>query len=122
MMVLRGEGCVIVSESANYAYWSYGHYPEEWTPVSVFKRYEPEPKGTGVEPHYHDGDEFWLFSEGEGEVWLDGKSYSITPNTAVYTPSGVVHRFQLFVESQINALVTRLDKGQRPFHLSLIHI
>ena len=41
----------------------------------------------------------------------------ITPNTAVYTPRGVVHRFQLFAESQNNALVTRLEGRQRPGHL-----
>jgi mannose-6-phosphate isomerase-like protein (cupin superfamily) len=43
--------------------------------------------------------------------------YPITPNTAVYTPRGVVHRFQLFAESQNNALVTRLEGRQRQGHL-----
>ena len=116
-MVLRGDRHVIVSESANRGYWTGGHYPDAWTPVSVFKRYDPEPKGSGVEPHYHDGDEFWLFVEGEGEVWLGDRVYPITPNTAVYTPRGVVHRFQLFAESQNNALVTRLEGRQRQGHL-----
>jgi mannose-6-phosphate isomerase-like protein (cupin superfamily) len=116
-VVLRGHRHVVVSESANRGYWTGGHYPDAWTPVSVFKRYDPEPKGSGVEPHYHDGDEFWLFVEGEGEVWLGDRVYPITPNTAVYTPRGVVHRFQLFAESQNNALVTRLEGRQRQGHL-----
>ena len=116
-MVLRGDRHVIVSESVNRGYWTGGHYPESWTPVSVFKRYDQEPKGSGVEPHYHDGDEFWLFAEGEGEVWLGDRAYPITPNTAVYTPRGVVHRFQMFTEFQNNALVTRLEGRQRQGHL-----
>lgn len=116
-MVLRGERHVIVSESVNRGYWTGGHYPEAWTPVSVFKRYDPEPQGSGVEPHYHDGDEFWLFAEGEGEVWLGDRVHPITPNTAVYTPRGVVHRFQMFTEFQNNALVTRLVGRQRQGHL-----
>ena len=116
-MVLRGDRHVIVSESVNRGYWTGGHYPESWTPVSVFKRYDPEPKGSGVEPHYHDGDEFWLFAEGEGEVWLGDRAYPITPNTAVYTPRGVVHRFQMFTEFQNNALVTRLEGRKRQGHL-----
>ena len=116
-MVLRGERHVIVSECVNRGYWTGGHYPEAWTAVSVFKRYDPEPRGSGVEPHYHDGDEFWLFAEGEGEVWLGGRAHPITPNTAVYTPRGVVHRFQMFTEFQNNALVTRLEGRQRQGHL-----
>ncbi|MDE0222474.1 MAG: cupin domain-containing protein [Spirochaetaceae bacterium] len=116
-MVLRGERHIIVSENANRGYWTGGHYPEAWTPVSVFKRYDREPRGSGVEPHYHDGDEFWLFAEGEGEVWLGDRVYPITPNTAVYTPRGVVHRFQMFTEFQNNALVTRLEVRQRQGHL-----
>ena len=116
-MVLRGDRHVIVSESVNRGYWTGGHYPEAWTPVSIFKRYAPEPRGSGVEPHFHDGDEFWLFAEGEGEVWLGDRAYPITPNTAVYTPRGVVHRFQMFTEFQNNALVTRLEGRKRQGHL-----
>ena len=44
-MVLRGERHVIVSENVNRGYWTGGHYPAAWTPVSVFKRYDPEPRG-----------------------------------------------------------------------------
>ena len=43
--------------------------------------------------------------------------HPITPNTAVYTPCGVVHRFQMFTDSQNNALVTRLEGRQRQGHL-----
>ena len=43
--------------------------------------------------------------------------YPITPNTVVYTPRGVVHRFQMFTEFQNNALVTRLEVRQREGHL-----
>ena len=50
-------------------------------------------------------------------MWLGGRVHPITPNTAVYTPRGVVHRFQLFAESQNNALVTRMEGRQRQGHL-----
>ena len=68
----------------------------------MFKRYDPEPKGSGVEPHYHDGDEFWLFAEGKARCGWAAGCTPITPNTAVYTPCGVVHRFQMFTDSQNN--------------------
>ena len=50
-------------------------------------------------------------------MWLGGRVYPITPHTAVYTPRGVVHRFQMFTEFQNNALVTRLEGRQREGHL-----
>tara|TARA_Y100000588_G_scaffold394930_1_gene518392 strand:+ start:569 stop:1135 length:567 start_codon:yes stop_codon:yes gene_type:complete len=74
---------------------------------------------TGVEPHYHDNDEFWLFTDGVGEVWLDKTCYDITPNTLVYTPMGCIHRFQMFSSYENNAIVTRLEREQRPIHVTV---
>ena len=56
-------------------------------------------EGGRFDRHYHDCDELWLFADARGEVWLDGEVYSMTPGTAVYTPMGTVHRFQLFEET-----------------------
>ena len=28
----------------------------------------------GVEPHYHDADEVWIFAYGRGEAWIDGQA------------------------------------------------
>ena len=70
-----------------------------------------------MEPHYHDNDEFWLFTAGRGEVWLDGQRFEITPNTVVYTPMGVVHQFQMFTDYENNAIVTRLERQKRPTHV-----
>ena len=59
----------------------------------------------------------WLFTAGHGEVWLDDQRFEITPNTLVYTPMGVVHRFQMFTGYENNAIVTRLERQKRPIHI-----
>ncbi len=100
-MILRGDRHVIVSVSVNRGYWTGGHYPEAWTPVSVFKRYDPEPKGSGVEPHYHDGDEFWLFAEanehllvlaGDVELTVDGVTVTLARGDAAFLRGGASRR------------------------------
>ena len=48
---------------------------------------------------------------------MDGQSFEITPNTAVYTPMGVVHRFQAFTDFDNLAIVTRLEGQKRGIHL-----
>ena len=49
-----------------------------------------------TEMHYHDNDEYWLFTGGETTVTLrleDGtsKESEIAPNTLIVTPRGVEH-------------------------------
>jgi mannose-6-phosphate isomerase-like protein (cupin superfamily) len=73
--------------------------------------------GHGVEPHYHDFDEFWFFTSGHGEAWLDGVKHEVTPNTMVYTPKGVVHRFQMFVEFSTVGIQCRREGLRRAGHL-----
>lgn len=115
-MKLSSEHYEILSRNANVTYWEQGVYPY-WASISCFRTFPIEPIGSGVEPHYHDADEFWLFIEGRGEVWLDDNRYDITPNTAVYTPMGVVHRFQMFTPFRNTAIVTPLEGKGRIDHL-----
>jgi len=107
---------MLISQNSNSIYWEQGVYPD-WTAFSAFRHFPNQMRGTGVEPHYHDNDEFWLFTAGRGEVWLDEQLFEITPNTIVYTPMGVVHRFQMFTDYENNAIVTRLERQKRPTHI-----
>ena len=116
-MKLRGERYEILSsKDANVDYWQQDVFPD-WAAISLFRAFPVEPAGSGAEPHYHDTDEFWLFREGRGELWLDDTRYDITPNTVVYTPMGVVHRFQMFTPFKNTAIVTPLEGKKRPDHL-----
>jgi mannose-6-phosphate isomerase-like protein (cupin superfamily) len=115
-MVLSGSRYMIRSQNANQIYWEQGVYPP-WAALSTFRSIPGQQRGAGVEPHYHDNDEIWLFLTGNGEVWLDGQSSAITPGTVVYTPMGAVHRFQMFTGFDSVAMVTPLERQKRAVHL-----
>ena len=115
-MIIENKHHMIRSGNSNNIYWEQGIYPD-WTALSAFRHFPDQRIGTGVEPHYHDNDELWLFTAGKGEVWLNDQRFEITPNTLVYTPMGVVHRFQMFTGYENNAIVTRLERQKRPTHI-----
>ena len=115
-MIIENKHYMIRSGNSNNIYWEQGIYPD-WTALSAFRHFPDQRIGTGVEPHYHDNDELWLFTAGHGEVWLNDQRFEITPNTLVYTPMGVVHRFQMFTDYENNAIVTRLERQKRPIHI-----
>ena len=115
-MIVRSTDYVVISKKSNNVYWEEDIYPG-WTAMNVFRDFPGQVRGAGVEPHYHDADEIWLFYSGRGEVWLDRKSFEITPNTAVYTPMGAVHRFQMFTDFGDATIVTRLERQRRAAHL-----
>ncbi len=115
-MIAAADRYMIRSQNANMIYWEQGVYPD-WVRFSAMRSIPGQKQGAGVEPHYHDNDELWLFLSGQGEVWLDGQSYPITPGTAIYTPMGAVHRFQMFTDFDNVAIVTPLERQQRPIHL-----
>ena len=115
-MIIENQHYMIRSGNSNNIYWEQGIYPD-WTALSAFRHFPDQQIGTGVEPHYHDNDELWLFTAGKGEVWLNDQRFEITPNTIVYTPMGVVHRFQMFTGYENNAIVTRLERQKRPTHI-----
>ena len=115
-MIHRGSHYLLFSQSSNTHYWEQDVNPD-WTQFSAIRHFPDQRIGTGVEPHYHDCDEIWLFSAGTGEVWLDDECYPITPNTLVYTPMGVVHHFQMYSNGENNAFVTRMEGRKRPIHI-----
>ena len=115
-MIIRSDRYFVVSENSNRRYWGEELYPT-WTAVNGMHCHPQQMRGTGVEPHYHDCDEIWLYASGHGEVWLDGRVCEITPNTFVYTPRGVVHRFQMFAEYENNSLLTCLEGSKRRKHI-----
>ena len=71
----------------------------------------------GPEPHYHDVEEYWLFVYGFGEVGLGAAKYEVAPNSVVFTPPGVVHRFHMWTPSRVVAAISRLKPGLRAGHL-----
>lgn len=115
-MILNGANYHIRSNNSNVHYWEQDVYPR-WTPLRVYRPISNQKQGGGVEPHYHDNDEFWFFTSGYGEAWLNGTVYKITPNTIVYTPMGVVHRFQMFTDFDNLAIVTPVERQGRGGHL-----
>ena len=115
-MIIENQNYMIRSGNSNNIYWEQGIYPD-WTALNAFRHFPDQQIGTGVEPHYHDNDEMWLFTAGRGEVWLDDQRFEITPNTIVYTPMGIVHRFQMFTDYENNAIVTQLERQKRPIHI-----
>ena len=117
-MVIDEPHFTILSHDSNQTYWEQDVFPD-WTALNCYRHYPDGAIGTGVEPHYHDNDELWLFTSGRGEVWLDGVRHEITPNTLVYTPMGCVHQFQMFTSYENNAIVTRLEGKRRPLHLTV---
>jgi len=115
-VIIRNSHYVIFSQNSNSHYWEQDRFPE-WTRFVSIRHFPEQRIGSGVEPHYHDCDESWLFSAGHGEVWLDGERFAITPNTLVYTPMGVVHHFQMYTNGENNSFVTRLERQKRPIHI-----
>lgn len=117
-MIVTTPHFTVRSLNSNQTYWEQGVFPE-WTALNCYRHFPDGGIGTGVEPHYHDNDEIWLFTAGHGEVRLDGVRHEITPNTLVYTPMGCVHQFQMFTPYENNAIVTRLERERRPLHLTV---
>lgn len=115
-MQVSGPRFVTLSRNSNTNYWEPDSFPR-WATLRCLRTYPNGQPGEGVEPHYHDADEIWLFAGGEGEVWVDEARYPITHNTLVYTPMGAVHRFQMFTAHEVTACVTALERRKRPLHL-----
>ena len=117
-MIVDTPRYMIRSLNSNDVYWEQEIYPA-WTPLRTYRPFPNQRRGAGVEPHYHDADEIWLFTSGRGEVWLNDQVFPITPNTVVYTPMGTVHRFQMFTDFDNVAMVTPLERQKRPIHVTL---
>ena len=115
-MIIRNENCWIISREANTDYWGQEASPS-WTAIGSFIYHPGQRRGAGAEPHYHDGDEIWIFRVGRGQAWINDEPYEVIPNTAVYTPMGNTHRFQMFTDFDNASVVTRLEGRGRDDHL-----
>jgi mannose-6-phosphate isomerase-like protein (cupin superfamily) len=114
---LDGERFAIFSHAENNPAYSDDEVYPEWTVLKLFRYYPDQVRGAGVEPHYHDMDEFWLFVDGTGEAWLDGVVHPVKPGTFVFTPRGVVHRFQMFNDFRNCAIATPHVGQMRKKHI-----
>ena len=115
-MIVKSDGFWLISRNSNDDYWGKTKSPD-WTAVGSIKHYPSEGMGMGVEPHYHDADEVWIFAYGRGEAWIDGQVFEVTDNTAVYTPMGAIHRYQMFTDYDTVSVVTKLERRKRDTHL-----
>ena len=115
-MKIKNPNYWITSRNSNTVYWGGGASPD-WTVINSFMWHPAGRSGLGVESHYHDADEVWIFASGHGEASVGGRTYDVTPNTAVYTPMGTVHRFQMLTEFDNVSVVTRLERQKRPIHI-----
>src|SRR6266581_1966448 len=115
-MIVATDSCFAVSTLSARDYWDDELHPE-WAKLRTVTYCPGQHMGHGVEPHYHDNDEFWFFTAGYGEAWMDGECSPVTPNTIVYTPRGVVHRFQMFTEFATVGIRTRMSGKKRAAHL-----
>jgi mannose-6-phosphate isomerase-like protein (cupin superfamily) len=115
-MIIETDSCFALSTLSARDYWDDDVHPK-WAKLSAVTYCPGQHMGHGVEPHYHDNDEFWFFTAGYGEAWMDGECSPVTPNTIVYTPRGVVHRFQMFTEFATVGIRTRMTGQRRAAHL-----
>ena len=118
---VASDSYLIISRSSNNVYWELGLFPA-WSSLNTFVNAGERLPGSGTELHYHDCDELWLFPDAHGEIWLDGSVVPMTPNTALYTPMGTLHRYQLFERTAIAAVTTPLERQKRPGHLLVAEI
>jgi mannose-6-phosphate isomerase-like protein (cupin superfamily) len=115
-MIIRDHDFQIISKNSNAEYYSGDIYPD-WTPIAGIHDFPVRPMAGGVEPHYHDNDEFWFWATGRGEVWLDGKNIPVGPNTVTYTPMGVVHKFLMHTDFEVVAVITKAERRKRIKHI-----
>ena len=111
-MIVRKSEHWLISSNSNTLLQSPGRYPG-WTAMNGCWPSQNQKAYHGIWSHYHDYDEIWLFTDGYGEGWQDGRSYSITPNTLIYNPMGCVHRFQMRTGSDVVTFLTPPERRDR---------
>jgi mannose-6-phosphate isomerase-like protein (cupin superfamily) len=75
-------------------------------------------KNTELDCHYHDGDEYWIISEGRGIVFSEGKLYEVGPGDCLATGMGHMHDFVKVIEPVRGVYFeTSLEARKREGHL-----
>jgi mannose-6-phosphate isomerase-like protein (cupin superfamily) len=61
--------------------------------------------------HTHDVEHCWYVLSGKGTMYLDGKSYRIEPQMAIYTPAHVLHKVDVDPEEDLTYVVIYAPPG-----------
>jgi mannose-6-phosphate isomerase-like protein (cupin superfamily) len=61
--------------------------------------------------HTHDVEHCWYVLSGKGTMYLDGKSYRIEPQMAIYTPAHVLHKVDVDSEEDLTYVVIYAPPG-----------
>jgi len=61
--------------------------------------------------HTHDVEHCWYVLSGKGTMYLDGKSYRIEPQMAIYTPAHVLHKVDVDPEEDLPYVVIYAPPG-----------
>jgi mannose-6-phosphate isomerase-like protein (cupin superfamily) len=116
LYLTSGGFLAISSDTLANQYWQVGFYPS-WCDLNVVCLTPEGVRPWGPEPHFHDVAEYWLFLYGLGEIGLGARRFAILPNTVVYTPPRVVHRFHTFTPARVVAVVGKRGHNERAGHL-----
>jgi|GEM_PF-335220 len=86
--------------------------PENDTPYDYVKT-------TSFDNHYHDCDEYWIFYEGRGVAYSEGKRYEVVPGDCVATGAGFNHDFPEVDEGPMRAVYfeTTMERQKRYGHM-----
>jgi mannose-6-phosphate isomerase-like protein (cupin superfamily) len=61
--------------------------------------------------HTHDVEHCWYVLSGKGTMYLEGKSYRIEPQMAVYTPAHMLHKIDVDPEGDLTYVVIYAPPG-----------
>lgn len=67
--------------------------------------------GANGSEHTHDVEHCWYILSGKGTMYLDGKSYRIEPQMAIYTPAHVLHKVDVDAEQDLTYVVIYAPPG-----------
>jgi mannose-6-phosphate isomerase-like protein (cupin superfamily) len=93
-----------------------------WLPIVEDPKENGDPvdyaKNHGLDNHYHDCDEYWIFYEGRGVAVTEGKFFDIGPGDCVATGMGQYHDMALVTEPTVGVFFeTTMEGRKRPGHL-----
>lgn len=75
-------------------------------------------KNHGLDNHFHDCDEYWIFYEGRGVAVTEGKFFEIGPGDCVVTGMGYHHDMAEVIEPTKGVFFeTTMEGPKRPGHL-----
>ena len=61
--------------------------------------------------HKHDVEHCWYVLSGRGTMYMNGKATEIGPQTAIYTPAGVMHKVDVHPDEDLTYVVIYAPPG-----------